>query len=155
VIFVTVGSSDKPFPRLLEALRVLPLDELVIQHGPSEPPPGARLAVPFMSFNEIVEYMSRAEFVISHAGAGSILCALRAGHTPIVMPRLGRFGETVDDHQVDFARALAEVGKVVVAWETPELAAAIAAASPRRVVRVQSELPLHAAVRAALAGRPT
>jgi len=154
VIFVTVGSSDKPFPRLLEALSALPLNTMLIQHGPSEPPLGARLAVSFMPFNEIVKWMSRAEFVISHAGAGSIICALHAGHTPIVMPRLSRFGETVDDHQVDLALALAEAGRVVVAWEPPDLAAAIAGALPRRAPRVQSELPLHAAVREALVGPP-
>ena len=97
----------------MRALESLPGERLLVQHGPVDPPPGAAQANAFMQFPEMIESMEAADVVVCHAGAGSILCALRAGHTPVVVPRLKRYQETVDDHQVEFSRALAAEGKVI------------------------------------------
>jgi UDP-N-acetylglucosamine transferase subunit ALG13 len=152
VIFATVGSHPTyRFERFLRALESLPGEELVVQYGPGEPPPHAASAVPWMTFAEIVEHMERAEHVVSHAGAGTILCAARAGQTPIVFPRLERFGETVDDHQVELARRMAEDGHVVVVESAAELAAAVAEAPPRSAESARDAgADLIAAVRAEL-----
>lgn len=132
MIFATVGSHPTyRFERFLAALESLPDDELVVQYGPGRPPPNAARAVPWMTFAEIVEHMEQAEHVVSHAGAGTILCAARASQVPIVFPRLKRFGETVDDHQVELARRLAEDGHLIVVESALELAAAVASAPPR------------------------
>jgi len=131
VIFATVGSHPTyAFERFLRALESLPGAELVVQHGPGEPPENAHRAVPWMTFAEIVEEMERADRVVSHAGAGTILCAARAGQVPIVFPRLERFGETVDDHQLELARRLAPDGRVILVEDESELAAAVAATPP-------------------------
>jgi UDP-N-acetylglucosamine transferase subunit ALG13 len=115
VIFATVGSHPTfGFDRFLRALESVADDDLVVQFGPGSPPANARLAVPWMSFAEIVESMEKASRVVSHAGVGTILCAVQAGHVPVVVPRLRRFSETVDDHQLGLARALAEAGRVVL-----------------------------------------
>lgn len=152
MIFVTVGSSSKPFDRLVCALTRLPLEELVVQHGPNRPPDGVLEAKPFMAFPDILKYMDAAAIVVSHAGVGSIMCALHLGHTPVIVPRLGRLGETVDDHQSDLARALEEAGKVVVVWDVGDLADALSEVPPRQP-RVQELVrPLHDAVRSALSG---
>ena len=132
MIFATVGSHPTyRFERFLRALESLPGEELFVQYGPGEPPANAAHAVPWMTFAEIAEQMERAEHVVSHAGAGTILCAARAGQTPIVFPRLERFGETVDDHQLELARRLAEDGRVIVVESESELVAAVAAAPVR------------------------
>jgi UDP-N-acetylglucosamine transferase subunit ALG13 len=132
VIFATVGSHPTyRFERFLTALEALPEGELVVQHGPGRPPANATDARPWMTFAEIVDHMERAEHVVSHAGAGTILCAARAGQVPIVFPRLRRFDETVDDHQLELARRLAEDGRVVVVESAAELAGTVAAAPPR------------------------
>ena len=62
VIFATCGSSHLPFERLMQALAVLPADELVVQHGPAEPPPAAR-AVPFLPYSEVVSLIEEADVV--------------------------------------------------------------------------------------------
>ena len=116
MIFATCGSSHFRFDRMMEALAALPPHDLYVQHGPAEPPPHAR-AVEFLPFEKIVDNIARADVVISHAGVGSILCAIRAGHTPVIFPRLKRYNETVDDHQAELAQALSEQGSAVVAWE--------------------------------------
>ena len=132
MIFATVGSHPTyRFERFLRALETLPAGELVVQHGPGEPPANATVATPWMSFAEIIESMERAERVVSHAGVGTILCATRAGHTPIVFPRLERYGETVDDHQLELGRRLAADGRLILVEDERELAAAVAAAAPR------------------------
>jgi len=148
VIFATVGSHPTyAFERFLRALESLPEADLVVQHGPGKSPANARRAVPWMTFAEIVAEMERADHVVSHAGAGTILCAARAGQVPIVFPRLERFGETVDDHQVELARRLAPDGRVILVEDKKELAAAIAAAPPRGAATGLDGSDLIAAVR--------
>ncbi|HEV7615134.1 MAG TPA: glycosyltransferase [Solirubrobacterales bacterium] len=153
MIFATVGSTQIRFDRFTRALAALPAEQLFVQHGPMAAPAGAAQAVAYMQFPEVVESMERADTVVCHAGAGSILCALRAGHVPVVVPRLKRFQETVDDHQVEFSRALAAQGKVIAVEDPEQLAAAVAAAPKRRPPQEQNALrPIQVAVREALHG---
>lgn len=152
MIFVTVGTHQQPFERMLAALAALPAGELVVQHGYGAAPPGVAQAAAFMSFGEMLDQFEAAQTVVTHAGVGSILLAMRVGHTPIVVPRYKRFGEHVDDHQVELTRALAEGGRVIPAWSTDDLAATVSAAPPRRPPPERGERPIHAAVRAALRG---
>jgi UDP-N-acetylglucosamine transferase subunit ALG13 len=150
VIFATVGSHPTyKFERLLRALESIG-GELVVQYGPGEPPRNASVAVPWMSFEEIVGNIERADCVVSHAGVGTILCAIQAGQVPAVFPRLKRFNETVDDHQRDLAKRLAKTGKVVVVEDGDALAAALAKAPPRGTVEDDSGTALVDAVRAEL-----
>jgi UDP-N-acetylglucosamine transferase subunit ALG13 len=53
---------------------------------------------------DIPALMARARIVVGHAGPGTVLDARRAGRLPVIVPRLARFGEVVDDHQVTFGR---------------------------------------------------
>jgi UDP-N-acetylglucosamine transferase subunit ALG13 len=155
VIFATVGSTQIPFERLVRALGSLPGEELLIQHGPVEPSPGAMRSTAFMQFPEVIESMEQADVVVCHAGAGSILCALRVGHTPVVVPRLKRYQETVDDHQVEFSRALAAERKVIAVEDLDQLRAAVESAPPRRRPEDRKGLlPIQAAVREALHASP-
>jgi UDP-N-acetylglucosamine transferase subunit ALG13 len=151
MIFATVGSTQIPFERLMRALDGFAGDRLFVQHGPVAAPAGAAWSRAYMQFPEVLKCMRRADVVVCHAGAGSILCALRAGHRPVVAPRLKRFGETVDDHQVEFAAALAAEGSVVAVDDLGGLREAIASAPPRRSPRRQADLlPIQAAVREVL-----
>jgi UDP-N-acetylglucosamine transferase subunit ALG13 len=152
VIFVTVGTTEVPFARLIRALDRLPADELCVQYGGGPPPTRAAEAVAFMSYDEVMERLDAADVVVCHAGAGSILCARRAGHTPVVMPRVKRLSEAVNDDQTELARALAREGKVSPVYEASRLAEAVAAGPPRHSPSANGELPLLAAVRAAVYG---
>ena len=153
MIFVTVGSTQMGFPRLIDALAALPGSQLSVQYGATPPPAHAAEAVAFLSSEQVVERIEAADVVVCHAGVGSILRAVRAGHTPVVVPRSGRLSETVDDHQMELARALADEGKVIAVFDESTLAAAVASAPPRRAPVAAGERPLHEAVRAAVHGR--
>jgi UDP-N-acetylglucosamine transferase subunit ALG13 len=149
MIFATVGTHNQPFRRFLAALETLD-DDVVVQYGANERPAWAAEAKPFMAFEEVTGAMRDADAVVTHAGVGSILCARTLGHVPIVMPRLARLGEHVDDHQVELCHALAQAGRVIVAWRAADLATAVAEARSRATPEALHETPLHAAVRAAL-----
>jgi UDP-N-acetylglucosamine transferase subunit ALG13 len=154
VILVTVGTHHQPFTRLIDALTMLPGDEVVVQYGHSPPPPSVAVAesVAFLAYDDLAARMDAADAVVTHAGVGSILTAMRMGHTPIVVPRRRRLGEHVDDHQIELTRALEETGRVLAVWEVDRLPAALAALPARGQVHAsQSAAALHAAVRAACA----
>ena len=113
MIFVTVGTNEARFDRLLHAVDALVLDEeIVVQCGASPVRPSNAHCVEFLSFDDMVEHMRRARIVVAHAGVGTVLVARANGHRAIVVPRLQRYGEAVDNHQVDFARRLHGVGLV-------------------------------------------
>lgn len=152
MIFVTVGTHHDPFDRLLEALGHLDPAELVVQYGPGQPPPGVARAEAFMPFEQMVACFRAAEKVVTHAGVGSILCASREGHTPLVVPRRHDLGEHVDEHQSELTRALAARGAVVPVWDVAELGHLVADAPPSRPPADTVEPPLCPSVRAALSG---
>lgn len=156
LIFATVGTHQQPFARMLEALGALPEpSELVVQYGYGQPPPGVGRAVAFMPFGEMEACFEEADAVITHAGVGSILCARRAGHVPIVVPRLRALGEHVDDHQLELTRVLAERGAVEPVWADGEtLADALRRLPLKSAQRAASpaDACLADAVRAALLG---
>jgi UDP-N-acetylglucosamine transferase subunit ALG13 len=152
VIFVTVGTHHQPFDRLLGALAALDRSELVVQYGPAKPPPGVARAQAYMPFDSVVECLRDADVVVTHAGVGSILCARREGHTPLVVPRRHDLGEHVDEHQAELTRALEARGGVIAVWDVGDLAELVAAAAPRRAAGQAGEAPLCGDVRAALRG---
>jgi UDP-N-acetylglucosamine transferase subunit ALG13 len=155
VIFVTVGSSEQPFERLVSLAAALPDPGcVVIQHGPVPAPEGVGATMPFLAFEELLEHFDRADVVVTHGGTGSVLLAAQTGHTPVVVPRLKRLGEAVDDHQAELMRMLAEEGRVIPVWEDGSLADAIAAAPPRHAAQAAAGLRLQHAVRAATAADP-
>lgn len=129
MIFVTVGTNEAPFDRLLSALEAgVGEEELVVQHGPSRIRPAGATCVEFLAYDELVDAVRKARVVVAHAGVGSIMTALSLGKRPVVVPRLRRFGEAVDDHQLSLGRRLHESGLVTLVEEPEEVLAAVRAA---------------------------
>jgi len=127
--FVSVGNATQPFDRLIDAVLKIATrlpQPVVVQHG-NTPFQGAQgcIARPFVEMWEFSLLVARAELLILHAGAGSVIHAIRAGKIPVIMPRRAKYGDHVDDHQLEFSRTLAEAGKVVVAEEPGDLAGAV------------------------------
>lgn len=128
MIFVTVGTNEARFDRLLHAVAELPIDEsLLIQHGHSARigRPNAEL-IDFLSFERMVETIRSARVVLTHAGVGSMMVALANGKRPIVVPRRRSFGEAVDDHQLQLGRRFAAAGLVTLVESPVELTEALA-----------------------------
>lgn len=126
MIVVAVGVSEFPFDRLLRAVAdVSPGERVVVQHGPSAIRPAGAECTPLLPLEQLAELVREARIVVTHAGVGSILLALANGKRPYVVPRRRRFGETVDDHQLESARRFATAGLVTLVEDPSELATAI------------------------------
>lgn len=80
-----------------------------------------------MSYDQMKNEMASADSVICHAGVGTIMTALKAGHTPVVVPRRARYDEHVDDHQLDIATRFAERSLVFCVTTETDLAPLLAA----------------------------
>ena len=135
--FVTVGNATVGFRRLLDAVedlaarRLLPAP-LVIQSGNNPDFVSRHGQVrSFFGMAEFEDHIARARLVISHAGAGTVLHAMAAARVPVVMARRARYGELVDDHQVEFVEYLARAGRVIPAWEPADLPEAVRVALAR------------------------
>lgn len=156
MIFVTVGTNEASFDRLLRAVAELRIDEqLVIQHGHSAPVhhPRAEL-IDFLSFEAMIDTIQDARIVVTHAGVGSVMVALANSKRPIVVPRLRLFGEAVDDHQLQLGRRFADAGLVTLVERPEALADALMhEQGPATLVPTSSRLAaeLRSFVEAALA----
>ncbi|MFD5213474.1 glycosyltransferase [Microbacterium sp. NPDC058345] len=135
---VTLGSEKFPFPRALRESRdALSAAEVAWQVG-NTPAEDATLTGDVRQWwpgDELAAAARSADVIITHAGVGSILMALRAGVCPVVLARTARLGEHVDDHQVELAARLDERGLVTFARPGDALADHVQAAQARRIVR--------------------
>lgn len=113
MIFVTVGTHEQPFNRLVKKMDELKkegiiTEEVIIQTGFSTYKPQYCQWSKLISYQQMIKNVEDARIVITHGGPASFIMPLQIGKTPIVVPRQQRFNEHVNDHQVEFARNVAE-----------------------------------------------
>ena len=139
MIFVSVGTHEAPFDRMLQTVFDLGLgvdEDLVVQYGPSTfRSDSASVQVEYLSFDDVVGYIRQARAVVMHAGVGSVMISLANGKRPIVMARRFEFAEHVDDHQVELARRMDANGLATFVDDAETLRAALTGAeqSPGRM----------------------
>jgi len=131
-IFVTVGSRPYPFDRLLKKLDELCEEgvikgEMFAQTGISTYQPKHFEYKDFISQDEFLERVKWADIVVSHGASGSIMKALNAGKKVIAVTRLEKYGEHINDHQIQNNEAFAQNGYVVAVFEMEELGKAFEA----------------------------
>ncbi len=121
MIFVTLGTQDKEFRRLLQGVFDLNIeDEIFIQSGStkfkivdqlsenSSIPELLRskseknyLIYSYIDKEVFEEYMQKASVIISHAGVGTIVQGLKLNKPMIIVPRREKYKEHVNDHQLE------------------------------------------------------
>ncbi len=140
MILLSLGTHQQPFPRALDLVEPLARrgEQLVVQHGATPPRPEMPNTtwVEFTPFEQVVDTMARADGVVCHAGVGTIMTALQAGHTPVVVPRQARYGEHVNDHQLDIATRFAEQGLICCVTAETDLAALLRTRGDGRTQRL-------------------
>lgn len=139
MIFVTVGNHSLHFDRLIKKADELAskgkINNVFIQTGCSKYKPVACKFEAFIDQGRFNKMISMAEVVIAHAGAGTIMTCLRYNKVPVVVPRRKKFGEVINDHQLELAHALSLKGKVIEVKDLDNLPNYIAKA---RSVRYES-----------------
>lgn len=113
MIFVTVGTHEQPFDRLVQFIDEMKgngkiTEEVVIQTGFSTYEPKYCTWKKLIPHMEMRKYIKDARIVITHGGPASFLDVLHAGKKPIVVPRRKVYNEHVNDHQVDFCRQVVQ-----------------------------------------------
>lgn len=111
MIFVTVGYDFRGFDRLIKTMdeisSVLPY-EVLIQRGYSSYRPKNANYFDFVLRKTFLEYIRNAKVVVSHAGIGTIHHCREEGVPLLILPRRKKYGEHMNDHQLEIARVLAE-----------------------------------------------
>ena len=132
MIFVTVGTHEQPFNRLVQKVDELKRDgvideEVIIQTGFSTYEPKYCKWSKLIPYQQMVQNVADARIVITHGGPASFIMPLQIGKVPIVVPRQKQFEEHVNDHQVEFARNVAErMGTIIPVEDIGKLGEIIA-----------------------------
>jgi len=126
MIFLTVGTQF-PFDRLVKTVDDLVAsgvirEEIFAQVGDDAYQPRSFQAVASLDKKAFDEHVREASAIISHAGMGTITMAFDMGKPLLAMPRLKRYGEVVNDHQVAIVRKFEQLGHLLVAYTPEELA---------------------------------
>lgn len=126
MIFVSVGSENFPFDRLLKELdrlieNGLIKDKVWAQIGCATYRPQYYEYSSFISFEEMKVRIKTSDMLIMHAGVGSTLLCFSLKKIPIIVPRKVSLREHLDDHQVEFAQKLKSARRACVALEMHEM----------------------------------
>lgn len=122
MIFVTVGTHEQQFNRLIEYIDNMKKnglidEEVVIQTGYSTYEPKYCIWKKFYPYQKMVKFVDEARIVITHGGPSSFIMPLQVGKIPIVVPRQEKYNEHVNDHQVSFAQEVEKRMGTIIAVE--------------------------------------
>jgi len=125
MIFLTVGTQF-PFDRFVRAVdnifdQGLIDEEIFAQIGETSYKPRNFESVVSLEKKVFDERFKRASSVISHAGVGTITVALKNHKPLLVMPRMKRYKEHVNDHQVATAKKFEELGHILAVYDVKDL----------------------------------
>lgn len=118
MIFVTLGTQDKTFTRLLEAIQKqidkgVIKKKVVVQAGCTKFESKDMEIFDLISAEEFSKYIEECDILITHGGVGSILAGLRHNKKIIVAPRLAKYKEHVNDHQLQIINRFYEEGYIL------------------------------------------
>jgi UDP-N-acetylglucosamine transferase subunit ALG13 len=150
---VITGTDHHPFDRLISwtnqwlAQHPEQAGRFFVQWGSTSARPtcpGAR----FLEVHELGDLLDQSSVIVCHGGPNTIAEAWARGQTPIVVPRLARLGEHVDDHQAEFCDRFAALGRIALARTLPEFTGLLgeAEADPARFRTTISSSPADQAV---------
>ena len=130
MIFVTVGTDTHQLNRLLKELDRLKgnkilKDEVIAQIGNCTYKPRNYKNFNFTTLKHFNELNKKANIIISHGGAGSLIQAFQYHKTLIVVPRTKKYDEHTDDHQIQIAKELERQGKIIAVYNIKNLMDAI------------------------------
>ncbi len=122
MIFVTVGTHEQPFDRLVSAIDELKGkgiigEDVIIQTGYSTYEPKHCTWSKLLPYSQMVKNVNDARIVITHGGPSSFIMPLQVGKIPVVVPRQEQYGEHVNNHQRTFCREVQQRQKNILVVE--------------------------------------
>ena len=105
MILVILGTQDKPFTRLLDAIDKIDINqEVIIQKGHTKYASNKHQSFDFIDNDKFNELLDKADIIITHGGVGTIMQALKKDKKVIAVSRLSKFNEHQNDHQLEIIK---------------------------------------------------
>jgi UDP-N-acetylglucosamine transferase subunit ALG13 len=124
MILVTLGTFNIEFPRPLKAIEKAVIEKkvtekIIVQRGHTNFSSDYLEVVQFFAPAELDKLYDEARLVVVHSGIGSVLSGVKKGKKLIVVPRLRKYKEHVDDHQLDLLNEFAK-SNYIIPWNENE-----------------------------------
>lgn len=118
MIFVTLGTQDKPFNRLLKAIENaiesgIIKEKVIVQAGYTKFTSDKMEIIDLLPMDEFNNLIKKCDLLITHAGVGSIIAGLKEKKKVISVARLSKFKEHVNDHQLQINNNLEQLGYII------------------------------------------
>ena len=119
MILVTLGTQDKKFDRLLDAIeKQIELgninEEVVVQAGYSKDYKSNKMKIfDLIPVDEFDDYINKCDLLITHGGVGSIISGLKNNKVVIAAARLKKYGEHTNDHQLQIIEKFSRDGYIL------------------------------------------
>ena len=133
MILVLLGTQNNSFYRLLEEIdknieNGNIQDKVVVQAGFTKYESNNMQIFDMIPQEELDDLLKKADLVITHGGVGSIMSAVKLGKKVIAVPRLKKYGEHVNDHQLEIINTFKKQGIIIGLNSVDELAQALSEA---------------------------
>lgn len=117
MILVLLGTQNNSFTRLLESIqsnidKKIINDEVVVQAGFTKFESKNMKILDLIDKEELSKLQDKADLIITHGGVGSIISSIKKGKKVIIVPRLKKYDEHVNNHQLQIARRFEQEGYV-------------------------------------------
>lgn len=124
MVLIVLGTWNMPFPRPLIEIEKLceqkkVTEEIIVQTGHTQFDSRHMTMVPFFEQFDLEELYKKAQFVICQAGIGSIMMGLKNKKKIIAIPRLEKYNEHIDNHQLEILNVF-EKQNHLMGWDENE-----------------------------------
>ncbi len=118
MILVTLGTQDKSFTRLLDAIqKQIDLgnikDKVIVQAGCTKYKSKDMQILDLIPYDEFEKYIKECDLLITHGGVGSIITGLKNKKKVIAAARLAKYKEHTNDHQLQIIKNLSVSGYIL------------------------------------------
>lgn len=126
MILVTLGTQDKQFKRLLDIVQKEIdkgniKDKVIVQAGYTKYKSNDMEIFDLIDTDELSKLTSQCDIIITHGGVGSIITALEKNKKVIVAPRLAKYSEHINDHQLQITDNFSKKGYILPLYEENDL----------------------------------
>lgn len=118
MIFVTLGTQDKSFSRLLDAIEKQIKngnikEKVIVQAGHTDYISDNMEILKLIPMEEFDKYINECDLLITHAGVGSIMTGLKNNKKVIAAARLKEYNEHTNNHQIQIAKEFSDMGYIL------------------------------------------
>ena len=126
MILITVGTQKIKFDRLYDYIKDLKDEEIIVQSGANKwnNLPSNFKIYDYIPYDIMKKYLNKADIIITHGGPSNIIAGIKKNKKVIVVPRLKKYKEHINDHQLIFSKFMSKKNYCFVATTKEEFISA-------------------------------